>query len=60
MVMGWGVQVSTAALHFLAQRKIPVVFTNTAGTKIGPTLTMGLGDNGALRLRNVSIAVRQM
>ena len=55
MVMGWGVQVSTAALHFLAQRKIPVVFTNTAGTKIGPTLTMGLGDNGALRLAQLRV-----
>ncbi len=50
IVMGQGVQVSTSALVFLAQRGIPLVFTNRPGTKYQATVSAGLGNNGALRL----------
>jgi CRISPR-associated protein Cas1 len=50
MVMGKGIQVSTAALLFLAQRGIPVIFTNQSGTIYKATVSAGLSNNGALRL----------
>src|SRR4051812_39236142 len=50
VVMGRGVQVSTAALVFLAQQGIPLIYTNQSGTLYRATVSAGPSNNGALRL----------
>lgn len=50
VVMGKGVQVSTAVLHFLAEKGVPIIFTNRSGTNFKAVVNRGPSGNGALRL----------
>jgi CRISPR-associated protein Cas1 len=54
VVMGRGVQVSTAALIFLAQRGVPVIYTNRSGM-YRASVTAGPSNNGALRLAQARV-----
>ena len=54
VVIGRGVQVSSAALVFLAQRGIPLVFTSRSSTFLA-SVSGGLGTNGAVRLAQATV-----
>lgn len=55
IVMGQGVQVSHAAIVFLAQRGIPLIFTTQSGGSQKAMVSAGLGNNAALRLAQCRI-----
>ena len=55
VVMGRGVQVSTAVIHFLAARLIPLVFTNEEGTRAIAELGAGLSKNVPVRVAQVEV-----
>ena len=54
VVMGRGIQVSNAALVFLAQQGIPLVFTSRSN-KFLASVSAGLGTNGAVRLAQATV-----
>ena len=54
VVIGRGIQVSSAALVFLAQQGIPLVFTSRSN-KFLASVSGGLGTNGAVRLAQATV-----